>query len=100
MGTRDIYINETISPMLQYLGIHYDIVYDVDLLKHPGLLEGYKVLYLPRGQPQLTQDAEVSALLSKAKSKIIIDENVGDSLENRQAALAQAYDLNPDGWLD
>jgi hypothetical protein len=101
MGTRDIYLNETISPMLQYLGIEYDIVYDVDLLSHPALLDRYKVLYLPRGQPQLKHDAEVSALLSKAKSEIIIDENVGDSLENHLAALAQEYALNPErvGWI-
>ncbi|MEI7901286.1 MAG: hypothetical protein WCK89_13620, partial [bacterium] len=65
LGTRDIYLKETVSPLLQNLGVEYDILFDVDLLKRPEILNEYEMVYLPFGQPQLTHDAEISALLAE-----------------------------------
>ena len=47
LGTHDIYLTEKISPLLQYLGIEYEILYDRDLLSNPELLGKYRALYLP-----------------------------------------------------
>ncbi|MCX7019007.1 MAG: hypothetical protein NTY46_08470 [Candidatus Sumerlaeota bacterium] len=91
LGTRDIYVNERLSPVLQQLGIEYDILYDADLLQHPELLKKYKVLYLPGGQPQLARDDRVSALLAKAEC--VIDENAGDSMLHHLETLGRNLNL-------
>ncbi|MCD6384287.1 hypothetical protein J7M23_00775 [Candidatus Sumerlaeota bacterium] len=97
VGTEDIYFNETISPLLQYLGMQYDVVYDEDLLTHPELLKRYRIIYIPNGQPVLANNARIKALLGKAREfeTLLIDENRGESLSSSLDEVKRFVNIDP-----
>lgn len=101
LSQEDIYVTDRLYEILRapvFLGIPYDIFYDIEIKEAPEIFNRYKAIYIPEQQPLMKANKNITKILTDLKvnkETRVIEEKKGFKESIEQLSKTLGYNQNP-----